>query len=344
MKTNKHHYFVCSLLGGIIATTGDVPVLSQETRATASAETSNSRETASTKTEATGSVSSTVSVTGPDGKPATYSVTVTTVGPDGKVHTVTNQGPDGQLHPIPLPSADGKGLAMSLHPAPTRMEKVTYAGVVVEEVPEVLSSHLPIPKGLGLVVTEVLSGSPAEKAGLRKDDILLRFDDQLLATREQLRKLTRSRKTGEKVRFSIVHEGKETAVEVIFGEREENVANPSLGHWQPFGWMKEGAGGLPKLRETAEQAKIKAAEVAKAAAEVRRRVGERPERAGATGLPPVAGMEAIERLDLEVSKLRQDLERSRGSAAGGARDVERPRGGPKDSERPQGGPRDRERP
>ena len=394
MKINRPHTTVLGWLGAVLVLNTVHSNAADEPKATATAEAPGGVATGTVSTQTSGSVSIKVSASGPNGKSATQSVgqsvtaaestgagtqsaavtvtsdgnkqkvTVTTVGPDGQVQTVTNEGQEGKLPPIPLHLPGGQKMAVSLHPAPTRLEKVTYAGLVVEEVPEVLGKHLPLPKGMGLVVTAVLKDSPAEKAGIRKDDILLRFDDQLLATQDQLRKLTRSRKAGDKVRFGIVHEGRETSMEVALAEREEDVANPGHGPWQPFGWMKGGGAGVPNLREAAEQARLKAAEVAKAAAELRRRVGDRFEKGGEPGHPTGPGMEAVERLERELRKLREEVERSRGTEPGhsvereqprgggrdgarsprGPRDGERPPAGPRDGERPPGGPRDEERP
>ncbi len=356
MKKNRQYTKVRACVGAMLALAGGVSKAADETKAAAATQASSGGATSTTSTEAVGNVSIKVSATGRDGKPVTQSsavtlssdgtkqkVTVTTVGPDGKLHTVTNEGQEGKMPPIPLPFPDGRKMAMSLHPAPTRIEKVTYAGLVVEDVPEVLGKHLPIPKGMGLVVTEVLKDSPAEKAGIRKDDILLRFDDQLLATQDQLRKLTRSRKTGDQVRFGIVHEGRETSMEVTLAERDEDVSSPGHGPWLPFGWMKEGSGGLPNLREAAEKARLRAAEVAKSANEVRRRVGERLDKAGEAGPLQVPGIEAVERLERELRKLREEVERNRVTVPGHSAEGERPRVVPRDGERAPGGPRDGER-
>lgn len=326
-----------------------------------------------TKVGADGNVSVNVTVTGPDGKPVTHqvgnvvqgaggvggfevkgsaiavasdgvkqSVTVTTVGPDGKVHTVTSDGKDGKLPPIAVPTPDGKGMAMSFHRAPARMEKVTYAGVNVVEVPEVVSKHLPIPKGMGLVVAEIVKDSPADKAGIRKDDILLKFDDQLLASQDQLRKLTRSRKSGERVKIALMQEGKEKAVEMVLGEREEDVANPGHGPWQPFGWTKDGPHPVAEnIREAAEKARDLAA---KKFEETKRQIQERREKVGDSARP---GAETMERMEREIKRLREELERMRGPSGRGEGEGarrERPPGGPRDGERPPGEARDGERP
>lgn len=344
MKNRAQHRLFSACLGALIATTNNSTRAAEEVaKATATAEATSADAKSSATIEASSSFSTSVLTS--DGK--IQKVTVTTVGPDGKVHTVTNEGENGKLPPIPLHLPDGKRMAMSLHPAPTRIERVTFAGIVVEEVPEILGKHLPIPKGMGLIVTEVLKDSPAEQAGIRKDDILLRFDDQLLASQDQLRKLTRSRKSGDKVRFGLVHEGRETSVEITLSEREEDTANPGKGPWQPFGWMKGGSEGFPNLREAAEQARIKAAELGRATDEIRRRIAGRHERENEAEQRLSPGGEVVERLEREIRRLSEDVERLRaGTQASGGEEnrSERPRGGPRDGERPPGRPRDGERP
>ena len=391
MKLRSTQRIGSVLLGGVMGVTGLLPLAADEAKKQAVPGSEKAQGSDGT-TLKDGNVSINVTVTGPDGKPVTHqvgnvvkgapgakvdlqgsaialasdgvkqSVTVTTIGPDGKVHTVTSDGKDGKLPPIAVPTPDGKGMAMSFHRAPARMEKVTYAGVNVVEVPEVVGKHLPIPKGMGLVVTEIVKGSPADKAGIRKDDILLRFDDQMLASQDQLRKLTRSRKSGEKVKMSLIHEGKETALDVVLGEREEDVANPGHGPWQPLGWMKDGPNPVVgDVREAAERAKDMAA---KKFEEVKRQMQERREKGGEPNRP---GMEMVERMERELKHLREEVERLRGQAGrgdgeaarrerppgpprdgerppGARRDGERPPGAPRDGERPPGAPRDGERP
>ncbi|MEZ6081498.1 MAG: PDZ domain-containing protein [Pirellulaceae bacterium] len=51
-----------------------------------------------------------------------------------------------------------------------------------------LTSHLPevSGEGRGVLVADVMDDSPVAKAGLRKHDVLVRYDDQDLYSPEQL--------------------------------------------------------------------------------------------------------------------------------------------------------------
>ena len=101
------------------------------------------------------------------------------------------------------------------------MVKVPYAGFRSEEAPEALSHHLPIPRGFGLLVTEVVKESPAADAGIQRYDVLLRCGDQRLANSGQLNSWVRARKPGETMRLTVFRAGKEWDVNLILWETEK---------------------------------------------------------------------------------------------------------------------------
>jgi hypothetical protein len=62
-------------------------------------------------------------------------------------------------------------------------------GVNVTPAPEELRFHLELPEGAGFLVREVVPGSRAEEIGIRRMDILLRIDGELIDSPLQLKKL-----------------------------------------------------------------------------------------------------------------------------------------------------------
>lgn len=62
-------------------------------------------------------------------------------------------------------------------------------GVNVAPPPEELRFHLELPEGAGFIVQEVVPGSRAEQIGIRRMDILLRLDGELIDSPIQLKKL-----------------------------------------------------------------------------------------------------------------------------------------------------------
>jgi hypothetical protein len=88
----------------------------------------------------------------------------------------------------------------------------SWLGVSIEEASEALASQLGLESGAGLVVTYVAPDSPAAKAGLEKNDVLVELGGQLLVHPAQLRKLVQARKEGDTIKLGFYRAGKkETA-------------------------------------------------------------------------------------------------------------------------------------
>ena len=111
-------------------------------------------------------------------------------------------------------SGSGSGLGKSSAPAPS------WLGVAISEAPVEISGRLPIEPGTGLVVGEVIAGSPAAISGLQRGDVLARLNDQTLVTVPQLQKLVMRRKTGEQVEITYFRKGVKRQVVVVLMPRE----------------------------------------------------------------------------------------------------------------------------
>jgi len=98
--------------------------------------------------------------------------------------------------------------------------KVTYCGIGTSEVSPALSSHLKIPAAMGLIVDWVEPGSPAEHAGIKQYDVLMKFNDQKLVNPEQLRTLVRLKRPSDDVKFELIRQGQPTTANVELGQAE----------------------------------------------------------------------------------------------------------------------------
>jgi membrane-associated protease RseP (regulator of RpoE activity) len=106
-----------------------------------------------------------------------------------------------------------------------KTSRVTFLGVAPEELSEELVAQLPIDIGAGLLVRSVIPDSPAAAAGIQKNDVLVKLDDQVLTAPKQLQKLVASRKPGDLVRIVYFRRGQRAEVEAKLAEHEETV-NP----------------------------------------------------------------------------------------------------------------------
>jgi hypothetical protein len=121
-----------------------------------------------------------------------------------------------------------------LLPAPVaaegnRIETGVFLGVMSLRVSEEVQAQLALPVGFGLVVEAVLAGSPAEKAGLRRYDVLLAFGDQELVNPEQLLALVRRSRKGDEVVLKVVSQAVAKEVRVVLDEGPvETAVSPVL--------------------------------------------------------------------------------------------------------------------
>ena len=96
-----------------------------------------------------------------------------------------------------------------------------FLGVTTEEVTKENMSRYGLQREpRGVVVTKVAEGSPAERAGLKKDDVILRFDDEAVTSNRKLRRLVSEAAPEQSVKLTISRAGAEQAVTVALGKRE----------------------------------------------------------------------------------------------------------------------------
>jgi serine protease Do len=89
-----------------------------------------------------------------------------------------------------------------------------------------LRSQLPLPDSAGLIVRDVSEGSPAARAGLKVNDVLVRLDDQLLVNPPQMQSLVRGRKAGEEISLTVLRKGQETKLRAKLAQKIPDAAQP----------------------------------------------------------------------------------------------------------------------
>jgi hypothetical protein len=99
-----------------------------------------------------------------------------------------------------------------------------YLGVTVGPVDPAVHWHLPATRGAGLTVQAVAPGSPAAQAGLRRHDILLRWEDQWLYNTGQLRGLLGTLEPGQEHHCTILRQGIEETLELMPTARAQRAA------------------------------------------------------------------------------------------------------------------------
>jgi S1-C subfamily serine protease len=95
-----------------------------------------------------------------------------------------------------------------------------YLGVTYQLVTGDLSTFTRLPEGA--LVRSVVSGSPAEKAGLKKGDVILSVDDQAVTASKSLSQIITAHQVGESVRVVIDRGGAKQTLTAVLAEVPAN--------------------------------------------------------------------------------------------------------------------------
>jgi serine protease Do len=135
------------------------------------------------------------------------------------------------------PSGDGGnvgiGFAIPINMAKSVMNeliskgKVTrgYVGVMLQDVDDNLAKALKLKSTEGALVGDVTPGSPGEKAGIKRGDVIISFDGTKIENTDQLRNLVAEREPGTSTKITVMRDGKEMELTVVLGERPKNLAS-----------------------------------------------------------------------------------------------------------------------
>jgi len=91
-------------------------------------------------------------------------------------------------------------------------------GVTIQSVDADLASSLNLPTARGAIVTSVSEGGPAEKAGLKRGDVILAIDKQPVLDNNSLRNLIASKSPGSNVEVTASRNGRDQNFEVALAE------------------------------------------------------------------------------------------------------------------------------
>jgi serine protease Do len=128
--------------------------------------------------------------------------------------------------------AEGKGIGFAI---PVNMAKeiipqledkghVTrgWLGVSIQDMTPELSKSMGLKETKGALVAEVVSGSPAEKAGIEQGDVITEFNGKAVTDSKDLPRIVASTPVGKAVTVKLSREGKAMERQVKLGEMGES--------------------------------------------------------------------------------------------------------------------------
>ncbi len=104
------------------------------------------------------------------------------------------------------------------HDADDRSES-PFIGVHLAGVSEATASQAGVSAPRACLIAGITAGSPAERAGLQRFDVVTGIDGRDYASESALREAIRGRKAGEEIKLTVVRGGKVQEIAVVVGER-----------------------------------------------------------------------------------------------------------------------------
>lgn len=96
-----------------------------------------------------------------------------------------------------------------------------WLGVYMQPITPELMKYYNIPSQEGVIITSVIPGSPAAKAGLRRSDVILEFNKQEIKSPTDLQEAVKKLKIGQQVTALIWRDGQTTTVTLTITEKQQ---------------------------------------------------------------------------------------------------------------------------
>lgn len=133
---------------------------------------------------------------------------------------------------------DGIGFAIPVNLAKRIMDDIIENGAVSRgylgiqtagEMDKTMAEAMGLDISRGIIVGEVLDGEPADKAGLKEEDIIVSVNGSEIRNWDAFRTKIASMKPGDEVDLGIIRDGQELSIVVTLGERsEEEIASVTV--------------------------------------------------------------------------------------------------------------------
>lgn len=113
-----------------------------------------------------------------------------------------------------------------------------WLGVSVQDVTPELTEAMELASSGGALISDVAAGGPADEAGLRTRDVIIRLDGEKVESSQDLVDRLQEKEAGEEVALVYVRGEAQHTVEVTLGEPEEATRRAPLAPGKPWapGW------------------------------------------------------------------------------------------------------------
>jgi serine protease Do len=143
-----------------------------------------------------------------------------------------NSGPGGEGSFIGIGFAIPSNTAKHVMEDLIKTGKVSrgYLGVNITSLNEDLAKQFKVPDTSGALVNDVTPGGPADKAGIKIEDVIRKLDGRTVPDSGQLTAMVTDMNPGTEVALDILRDGKPMTIHLTLGERPANLSvTPGVG-------------------------------------------------------------------------------------------------------------------
>lgn len=130
--------------------------------------------------------------------------------------------------PTGIPQNIGIGFAIPINLAKSLLEQLKkgkvvrgWLGVYIQAVTEDIAEGFGMKEPKGALVSEVIKGSPAEEAGIKRGDVIVTFDGKEVRNSHDLPAMVASTEVGKVVDVKVLRDGKPLTIKVNIGKMPE---------------------------------------------------------------------------------------------------------------------------
>ncbi len=125
-----------------------------------------------------------------------------------------------------IASAQGIGFAVAINTAKSIINDLikegkverAYLGVYIQDLTKDIAETMGLKNTKGALISEVVKGSPADKAGLKRGDVIVKVDDTVIKNSGDLQDAIRSKKAGTEVTLTVIRDNKEITIKATLGK------------------------------------------------------------------------------------------------------------------------------
>jgi serine protease Do len=108
-----------------------------------------------------------------------------------------------------------------------------WLGVMIQKITPDLKAKLGLKDEKGALVADVITGGPADKAGIQRGDVIVGFNGKEIKESYELPYIVASTPVGKLVKVDVIRKGERKSFEVKIGELKEGKGGQALGQEKP---------------------------------------------------------------------------------------------------------------